>query len=155
VYVTDVGSHSWHHTLALRTTKGDEPTVVALAPPTKQAVAAAIDGRISGPLLLNRHRRRMTSYNVCYLVAALVRDAGIGKHLTPHGLRHSAITIGLDAGDRGASTGARTGQESDGSDRIRPAQGHRALRHRRAREGAHDEQDAGAARVRSPTSDRR
>lgn len=32
--ITDVGSHSWHHTLALRTTKGDKPTVVALAPPT-------------------------------------------------------------------------------------------------------------------------
>jgi len=23
--VTDVGNHSWHHTLALRTTKGDKP----------------------------------------------------------------------------------------------------------------------------------
>jgi integrase len=28
----------------------------------------------------------------------VARDAGIGKRLTPHGLRHSAITIGLDAG---------------------------------------------------------
>lgn len=40
----------------------------------------------------------MTPYNLCYLVAALAHDAGIRKHLTPHGLRHSAITIGLDAG---------------------------------------------------------
>ncbi|MBA2579046.1 MAG: tyrosine-type recombinase/integrase [Euzebyaceae bacterium] len=96
--VTDVGSHSWHHTLALRTTKGDKPTVVALAPPTMQALAAAIAGRTHGPLLLNGNGRRMTAYNVQYLVAALARDAGINKRLTPHGLRHSAITVGLDAG---------------------------------------------------------
>ena len=96
--VTDVGSHSWHHTLALRTTTGDRPAVVALAPPTMQAIAAAISGRRDGPLLLNRADRRMTTYNVQYLVAALARDARIDKHVTPHGLRHSAITIGVDAG---------------------------------------------------------
>ena len=96
--VEDLGNHSWHHTLKLTTTKGDRPTVVALAPPTMQAVALAIDGRDRGPLLVNRVRRRMTAYNVQYLVAALARDAGIPVHLTPHGLRHSAITIGLDAG---------------------------------------------------------
>ncbi|MBA3307505.1 MAG: tyrosine-type recombinase/integrase [Chloroflexi bacterium] len=96
--VIDVGSHSWHHTLALRTTKGDKPTVVALAPPTMQAIEAAVDGRTQEPLLLNAAGRRMTAYNVQYLVAALARDAGLDKHLTPHGLRHSAITVGLDAG---------------------------------------------------------
>lgn len=96
--VTDVGSHSWHHTLALRTTKGDKPTVVALALPTMQAVAAALDGRTAGPLLRNRTGRRMTPYNVQYLVAVLAGEARIDKHLTPHGLRHSAITVGLDAG---------------------------------------------------------
>ena len=96
--VEDVGTHSWHHTLRLTTTKGDRPTIVALAPPTMQAVDAAIGGRERGPLLVNRAGRRMTAYNVQYLVAALARDAGIAVHLTPHGLRHSAITIGLDAG---------------------------------------------------------
>jgi integrase/recombinase XerD len=40
----------------------------------------------------------MTAYNVQYLVAALAREAAIPVHLTPHGLRHSAVTIGLDAG---------------------------------------------------------
>ena len=96
--VEDLGNHSWHHTLKLTTTKGDRPTVVALAPPTMQAVAVAIDGRDRGPLLVNRAGRRMTAYNVQYLVGALARDAVIPVHLTPHGLRHSAITIGLDAG---------------------------------------------------------
>jgi integrase/recombinase XerD len=83
--IEDVGAHSWHHT----------PT---LAPPTMQTVAAAIEGRDRGPLLINRGGCRMTAYDVQYLVAALARDAGIEVHLTPHGLRHSAITIGLDAG---------------------------------------------------------
>ncbi len=46
--VEDVGTHSWHHTLKLTTTKGDRPTVVALAPPTMQAVALPLDRR-SGP----------------------------------------------------------------------------------------------------------
>jgi hypothetical protein len=79
------------------------PTIVALAPPTMQAVDPAIDGRERGPLLVNRAGRRMTAYNVQYLVAALTRDAGIEVHLTPHGLRHSAITIGRDAGYRYAT----------------------------------------------------
>lgn len=57
----------------------------------------AIAGRTDGPLLRNAAGRRMTAYNVQYLVAALARDAGIDKRLTPHGLRHSAITVGLDA----------------------------------------------------------
>ena len=96
--VEDVGTHTWHHTLKPTTTKGDRPTVVALALPTMQAFALAIDGRDRGPLLVNRAGRRMTAYNVQYLVGALARDAAIPVHLTPHGLRHSAITVGLDAG---------------------------------------------------------
>jgi hypothetical protein len=54
----------------LTTTKGDRPTVVALAPPTMQAIALAIYGRDRGPLLVNRVDRRMTAYNVQYLVGA-------------------------------------------------------------------------------------
>jgi integrase len=58
--VEDLGNHSWHHALKLTTTKGDRPTVVALAPPTMQAVALAIDGRDRGPLLVNQAGRRRT-----------------------------------------------------------------------------------------------
>jgi hypothetical protein len=50
--------------------QNDRPTVVALAPPTMQAVALATDDRDRGPLLVNRAGRRMTAYNVQYLVEA-------------------------------------------------------------------------------------
>jgi hypothetical protein len=36
----------------------------------------------------------MTSCDLQYLVAAPARDAAIPVHLTPHRLRHAAITIG-------------------------------------------------------------
>jgi site-specific recombinase XerD len=65
-----------------------------------QTVAVAIAGRDRGPLLVNQAGRRMIAYNLQYLVAALARDAAIPVYLAPHGLRHSAITIGLDAGCR-------------------------------------------------------
>jgi integrase/recombinase XerD len=72
--VEDLGNHSWHHTLKLTTTKGDRPTVVALAPPTMQAVALAIDGRNRGPLLVNRAGRRMSADKVQCLVGRLDRS---------------------------------------------------------------------------------
>lgn len=98
--VTDLDEHTWHRVLRLRptTTKGNKPAIIALSPRTMQAIDRALDGRASGPLLLNRAGRRMTPYNVQYLVGALCRDIGVTKRITPHSLRHSAITIALDAG---------------------------------------------------------
>lgn len=40
----------------------------------------------------------MTSYNVAYLVKALCQQIGVTRRITPHSLRHSAITLALDAG---------------------------------------------------------
>jgi site-specific recombinase XerD len=72
--------------------------VIALAPRTVQAVSLVRDERRSGALLRNQHGRRMTSYNVAYLVKALCREIGVARRITPHSLRHSAITLALDAG---------------------------------------------------------
>lgn len=95
INVDDLGEQTWHHTLTLRaaTTKGRKPAVIALAPRTVQAVAGAVDGRRSGPLLRNRDQRRMTPYNVAYLVRLLCAGIGVDRRITPHSLRHSAITI--------------------------------------------------------------
>jgi integrase/recombinase XerD len=98
--IEDLGESTWHRTLSLRaaTTKGYKAAVVALAPRTVQAIALAVGDRRSGPLLRNRHARRMTPYNVAYLVKVLCREIGVERRITPHSLRHSAITIALDAG---------------------------------------------------------
>lgn len=98
--VTDLDEQTWHRVLRLRaaTTKGNKAAIVALSPRTMQALDLATAGRSDGPLLLNTAGRRMTTHNVAYLVASLCREIGTAKHITPHSLRHSAITIALDAG---------------------------------------------------------
>ena len=63
-----------------------------------QALRVTLGDRRSGPLLLNRHGRRMTPYNVAYLVTSLCREICVARRITPHSLCHSAITIALDAG---------------------------------------------------------
>jgi integrase len=86
-----LGESTWHHTLTLRaeTTKGSKAAVIALAPRTVQAIILTRDERRSGALLRNQHGRRMTSYNVAYLLKALCRDIGVARRITPHSLRHS------------------------------------------------------------------
>jgi integrase/recombinase XerD len=100
VNIDDLGESTWHHTLTLRaeTIKGGKAAVVALAPRTVQAIDLTRDERRSGALLRNQHGRGMTSYNVAYLVKALCREIGVTGRITPHSLRHSAITLALDAG---------------------------------------------------------
>ena len=40
----------------------------------------------------------MTSCNVAYLVTALCHQISVTRRITPHSLRHSAVTLALDAG---------------------------------------------------------
>jgi integrase len=75
--------------------------VIALAPRTVQAMRLSVGGRRSGPLLRNTRRRRMTPYNVSYLVTAVCRAIGVERRITPHSLRHSATTIAQRASGYG------------------------------------------------------
>jgi site-specific recombinase XerC len=100
--VTDLGENRWHHTLAI-TGKGAQPAVVPLAPRTKLAIEEALQGRADGPLLLNRWGNRLTRANADKTVKRLAAAAGIDKRLSPHSLRHSAITA---AHMRGVASGA-------------------------------------------------
>jgi integrase len=75
--------------------KGDKPAEIPLNPQTQQAIDQALGGRSSGPLLLNRWANRMQCHNAAAIIIRLARHVGIVRHVTPHSLRRSYITIGL------------------------------------------------------------
>ncbi len=97
-------------TIVLPRRKGGVMSTISLSPPTALAVGRARGARTSGPLLLapsgsgriGRHRLRILWWEA-------VRSAGIDRVITPHSLRHSFVTLSLDAGvsvrDLMASTG--------------------------------------------------
>lgn len=95
--VESIGEERYHHTLRF-IGKGSRPAVVPLPPRTMQTIEKALDGRASGPLVLNRYGNRSTRINVARAVARISKAAGITKHLSPHSLRHSAITAAFEAG---------------------------------------------------------
>ncbi|WP_157647371.1 tyrosine-type recombinase/integrase [Actinomycetospora chiangmaiensis] len=111
--LTDLGRHPGredvHDTLTIRR-KGGRRARIALAEATVEALlhylehraAAAGCGRheLTGPLFASRTGRRLTPKAAWVLVRRTARDAGIASwaKLSPHSLRHTAITLALDAG---------------------------------------------------------
>lgn len=95
--VADLAEDRWHHTLAIRG-KGDKPAIVPLPPRTVAAIAPVVAERTTGPLLMTRAGTRMNRPAAARIVARLVRRIDCSKHITPHSLRHSAITAALNAG---------------------------------------------------------
>jgi integrase/recombinase XerD len=95
--IDDLAEERRHHTVTIHG-KGDKDATVPLAPRTRAAVEQAVDGRDGGPLLCNRWGNLMSRNNVAAAVASLAREAGIARRMTPHTLRHAAITAALNAG---------------------------------------------------------
>src|SRR5437764_14892084 len=78
--------------------KSHEPAVVPLAPRTSWAVEQCLYGRKSGPLFMLRGEVAMDRRGVDRIVKRLAKQAGITKRVSPHSLRHTFITLALDAG---------------------------------------------------------
>jgi integrase/recombinase XerD len=97
VDVDQLGADRGHQVLAV-TAKGGHRRLVPLAPRTTHAIAEHLAGRAGGPLLLANDGRRLTRQQAARVVARLARRAGIPKRVSPHSLRHTAITLALDDG---------------------------------------------------------
>ena len=108
--VTDLGTDAGHRVLRV-TRKGARKAKIPLTPATVAALDAYLDDRarrgglsearqLAGPLLATASGGRLRQGHLWELVRRLARDAGIeaSDQLSPHCLRHSAITFALDAG---------------------------------------------------------
>lgn len=73
------------------------PETLSLPEPTRAALAAyaAARGPNEGPLFLSARGKRLTTRAAHGVIGRLGRASGIGR-VTPHGLRHSAITYALE-----------------------------------------------------------
>ncbi|MGH3223048.1 MAG: tyrosine-type recombinase/integrase [Streptosporangiaceae bacterium] len=108
--ITDLVEDSGHRVLRV-VRKGGRKAKIPLTPATVaaldayMAVRAARAGvgewrQLTGPLLATATGGRLRQGHLWELVRRLARTAGISawKQLSPHSLRHSAITFALDAG---------------------------------------------------------
>ncbi|MHA6631891.1 tyrosine-type recombinase/integrase [Pseudonocardia sichuanensis] len=104
--VSDLGYDRGHRVLSV-TRKGGRRAVVVLPAPTAAALEAYLAARVAaspgpavGPLLATANGGRLDQGALWKLVRRLARAADIPSwaQLSPHSLRHTAITLALDAG---------------------------------------------------------
>ena len=93
----DLALANGHRTLRI-VGKGNRPALIPLAPRTARAIDAAVGERTDGPLLSRRDGSRLDRHAAGRIVRRLAKRAGITKRISPHSLRHAAITAALDTG---------------------------------------------------------
>lgn len=86
------------HQVVRFTGKGGTRRICPLAPRTADAIHAAVGDRTSGPLLIDAKAERLDRHDAARIVRRVARAAGITKRVSPHSLRHSMVTLSLDAG---------------------------------------------------------
>ena len=79
--------------------KGDKPATMPLTVPVLRVLEACRGERTTGPLVLRPlSGRPIDRRDVYRMVLRVAKAAGIPRHISPHSLRHAAITNALDAG---------------------------------------------------------
>jgi site-specific recombinase XerD len=79
--------------------KGDKPATMPLTVPVLRVLEACRGERPHGRLILRPMTGKPIDRRDAYrMVARVAKAAGIPRHISPHSLRHAAITNALDAG---------------------------------------------------------
>jgi integrase/recombinase XerD len=86
------------HTVVTVTGKGGKVNTAPIVPRLSVDLDAIRQERTTGPLFTAEHGGRMTRQGAARVLTRLGHRAGLGKPVTPHMLRASAITNALDDG---------------------------------------------------------
>ncbi|MGB9373916.1 MAG: tyrosine-type recombinase/integrase [Jiangellales bacterium] len=79
--------------------KGNKPATMPLTVPVLRVMEACRGQRTSGPLVLRPVSGKPIDRRDAYrMVTRIAKTARIPRHISPHSLRHAAITNALDAG---------------------------------------------------------
>ena len=79
--------------------KGNKPATMPITVPVLRVLEACRGQRSTGPLILRPISGRPIDRRDAYrMVVRIAKVAGIPRHISPHSLRHAAITNALDAG---------------------------------------------------------
>jgi site-specific recombinase XerD len=79
--------------------KGDNPATMPITVPVLRVLEACRGDRTEGRLILRPLSSNPIDRRDAYrMVARIAKAAGIPRHISPHSLRHAAITNALDAG---------------------------------------------------------
>ena len=79
--------------------KGNKPATMPLTVPVLRVLEACRGDRTDGPLVLRPvSGKPIDRRDVYRMVQRIAKAAGIPRHISPHSLRHAAITNALDAG---------------------------------------------------------
>ena len=73
--------------------KGSKPATMPLTVPVLRVLEACRGERREGPLVLRPVSSKPINRRECYrMVLRIAKAAGIARHISPHSLRHAAIT---------------------------------------------------------------
>jgi len=111
--LADLGTHGDLMTVRLPLRKNGATDTISVAPETRRAIDRAREGRTTGPLLRNpRFGNRMSTAMARQHIAGVTRAAGIERHITPHDLRATFITLSREAGVPDRDLAASSGHHS-------------------------------------------